>query len=208
MKVLVIGATGPLGREILKQTKAKSFAVTALARKPGSLAGVDGVEVVEGDVFDIESLKRAMTGVDLVISAYGLKLTRKPTTRLSEGTKNMLEAMKATRVPRLICVTGNGAGDSKGHGGFFFNRILEPLLLHEMYKDKTRQEDVIRKSDLDWTIVRPAVLTNGPLTGSYRAVTNLSDFNASKISRNDVAGFIVNEIENRKFREKSVTLSY
>lgn len=208
MKILIIGATGPLGKEILKLAKKSAFKVFALARNPSALSDIEGIEVFKGDIFDLDSLRRAMSGVDAVISAFGLKLTRKPTTLLSEGTRNMLQVMKEARITRFVCVTGNGAGDSKGHGGFLFDRILEPLLLHEMYKDKTRQEEVIRGCDLDWTIVRPAVLTYGSLTGHYKIAVDLSGFKATKISRNDVADFIVNELKSGKFKKQAVSLSY
>ena len=119
---------------------------------------------------DISSLKSALNGQQAVISAFGTKLIRKPTTLLSDATRNLVEAMNDGGVKRLICVTGIGAGDSKGHGGFLYDNILEPFLLHEIYEDKTRQEEVIRKSSLDWVIARPAILTNGPATGNYRTV--------------------------------------
>lgn len=208
MKILVIGATGPLGREILNVAKSHGHAVAALARQPHALSELPEVKTFKGDVFDLKSLKAAMTGIDVVISAYGLSLTRKPTTLLSEGTSNMVQAMRESQVSRFICVTGIGAGDSKGHGGFLFDRILQPLLLNEMYIDKTRQEEVIRESKLDWTIVRPAVLSNGDLTSSYRAATDLTGFSAKKISRKDAADFIINEITKYEFSKNAVSISY
>src|SRR5436305_1164889 len=82
----------------------------------------------------------AVAGHDVVISSLGSKLSRKPTTLLSDGTRNVVGAMKAAGVPRLICITGIGAGDSRGHGGFLYDRLILPLLLAEIYEDKTRQE--------------------------------------------------------------------
>lgn len=208
MKILIIGATGPLGNEILKLTKERSFEVSALARNPNALSEFQNdVKVFKGDVFDVESLKNAMTGVDAVISAFGLSLTRKPTTLLSEGTKKVVQAMKESNVKRFICVTGIGAGDSKGHGGFLFDHILEPLLLHEMYKDKTRQEEIVRGSGLDWTIVRPAVLSNAGLTGTYKVQIDLTGFKATKISRKDVADFLLKEAIMPKYQGQSPTLT-
>ena len=75
---------------------------------------------------------------------------------------------------RLICVTGIGAGDSRGHGGFLYDRVIAPFLLKTIYQDKDRQEALIRASGTDWTMVRPGFLTNGPLTGKYRLLTDLT----------------------------------
>lgn len=208
MKILVLGGTGPLGQEILKQASALGHEITALARNPDTLKDVPGnVTVVKGDLMDISSLKSALNGQQAVISAFGTKLLRKPTTLLSDATRNLVEAMTDKGVKRLICVTGIGAGDSKGHGGFLYDNILEPFLLHEIYKDKTRQEDVIRKSSLDWVIARPAILTNGPATRNYRTVTDLEGFKSSKISRADVAAFLLEQLSTDKWLRKLPVLS-
>jgi putative NADH-flavin reductase len=115
--------------------------------------------------------------------------------------------MKKTGVKRFICVTGIGAGDSKGHGGFLYDRLFYPLLLRSIYADKDRQESLIKASDVDWTIVRPGFLTNGPLTKNYRMLTDLTGVTTGRISRADVAHFILNEIESKQYLRQTPLLT-
>jgi NAD(P)H-binding len=82
--------------------------------------------------------------------------------------------MTRNDVRRLVCITALGVGDSRGHGGFVFDRLFLPLLLSHAYKDEDRQEAAIRASSLDWVVVRTAMLTNDPARGSVRAVTDLA----------------------------------
>ena len=103
--------------------------------------------------------------------------------------------MTRNGVRRLVCVSALGVGDSRGHGGFVFDRLFLPLLLSHAYKDKDGQEAAIRASSLDWVIVRPAMLTNDPARGSVRAVTDLAGVNGGKIARADVARFVVRATE-------------
>jgi uncharacterized protein YbjT (DUF2867 family) len=106
--------------------------------------------------------------------------------------------MKITGVKRLIAVTGLGAGDSRGHGGIIYDSVVFPLLLKRVYDDKDVQEWIIGSSGLDWTIVRPGLLTNRPATGRYRILTATEDWRFGVISRADVADFIVRQIDDRK----------
>ena len=108
----------------------------------------------------------------------------------------LVNAMEASAVRRLICVTGFGAGDSRGRGGMLYNAAL-CLFVGRIYADKDVQERVIRRSRLDWTIVRPTVLTNGPPTQAYRVLVDPGDWTSGFISRADVADFLVKQIEDR-----------
>ena len=116
--------------------------------------------------------------------------------------------MKNSGVKRLICVTGIGAGDSKGHGGFFYDSIFLPFLLRTIYADKDRQESLIKASLVDWTIVRPGFLTNGPFTERYRVLTDLSGVTAGKISRADVAHFMLKELQSKHYLRQTPLLTY
>jgi putative NADH-flavin reductase len=107
--------------------------------------------------------------------------------------------MTSQQVRRLICITGMGAGDSKGHGGFIFDRIFNPLILRKVYVDKDRQEGLIRTSNLDWIIIRPSVLNDKPATGQVRALTDLSNFHGGSISRADVAKFTVDQLTDDRY---------
>lgn len=208
MRILVVGATGPTGLEILKQGQKLGHEITAVVRHPEKTELTDAVRVLKGDVTDIASLEKAVTNQDAVLCSLGSKLSRKPTTLLSGGTRNLVKAMQNAGVARLLCITGIGAGDSKGHGGFLYDRLVEPLLLHEIYLDKTRQEEVVRESDLDWTLVRPAQLTNGVATGKVRIYTDLNGITVDKISRADVAAFLLARVGDESTFRQTYTVSY
>jgi putative NADH-flavin reductase len=125
----------------------------------------------------------------------------------SRGTQFLLAAMARHHIRRLICVTGIGAGDSKGHGGFLYDRILQPVFMKSVYEDKDRQEAQIRDSTLDWTIVRPARLTNGPPTGLYQTLTSTPDSHVRRVSRADVAEFIVANLTAPEYVRQTVLLT-
>lgn len=206
MKILVIGATGPTGLELVSQGAALGHEVTATARRPESASLPADVKVVRADVMDPASLAAAMAGQDAVISSLGTKIERKPTFLLSEGTRYLVAAMKQTGVKRLVCITGIGAGESRGHGGFLYDRIFQPLLLNEVYKDKDRQEEVVRDSSLDWTLIRPGMLTNGARGGKFRELKDLSGVTVGKISRSDVAAYILAHIDDPASYRQTIML--
>lgn len=209
-RVLLIGATGPTGREVLSAAQRVGISMRALVRDPTRLVELQrcGAEVVRGDVIDAASLRTALKGVSAVVSALGTPLQLKRVTLLSEGTKNLLDAMTDTGVQRLLCITGMGAGDSRGHGGFFYDRILLPALLSRIYADKDRQEALVRGSTLDWLLVRPAFLTDEPARGRYRAITRFAPGERlTRIARADVAQFLVGELRAPSLHRATVNLS-
>jgi putative NADH-flavin reductase len=209
MKLLVIGATRGIGRRLVEQALDEGHMVTALVRNPERLpASRDRLEVIKGDIRDRDAVGRAVRNQNAVCITIGINPTRKPVTVFSEGAKNVIEAMTHSAVDQLICVTGIGAGDSKNHGGFFYDRIFKPFLLKTIYQDKDRQEALVRNSNLEWVIVRPGFLTNGPLTGTYRVLVDLEGVRAGKISRADVAHFILSEIKDKAYRLKTPLLTY
>ena len=195
MRLLIIGATRGIGQQAVTQALAQGHEVMVLARRPEKLPlHHERLQVVPGDILDEASVAQAMAGQEAVLITIGIAPTWQPVTVFSQGSRNVLAAMTASGVKRLLAVTGIGAGDTKGHGGFFYDRIFKPLLLQRIYEDKDRQEAIIRQSQVDWTIVRPGFLTNGPLTGKYRVVTDLTGVTCGKISRADVAHFLLREV--------------
>lgn len=207
MNLLIVGATRGIGRQLLDQALASGHSVTALVRDPRRLAlQHERLRVVKGDILDSDSVARAMAGQDAVCCTIGIKLPWPPVTVFSEGTRNLLQAMKKTGVRRLICVTGIGAGDSRGHGGLLYDYLILPVLFRTVYADKNRQESLIKASDVDWTIVRPGFLTNGPLTKNYRILTNMTGVTAGRISRADVAHFFLQELESRQYLRQTPLL--
>jgi putative NADH-flavin reductase len=208
MNILIVGATRGIGRQLLEQALTAGHAVAALVRNPQTLATQhDQLRILKGDILDSNSVELAMAGQEAVCCTIGVKVPWIQVTVFSEGTKNLLQAMKKTGVKRLVCVTGIGAGDSKGHGGFFYDSIFLPTLLRTIYADKDRQESLIKASNVDWTIVRPGFLTNGPLTEKYRALTNLTGVTADKISRADVAHFMLNELQSKHYLRQTPLLT-
>jgi uncharacterized protein YbjT (DUF2867 family) len=193
MKVLVLGATGGTGRLIVRDAVAKGHSVVALVRSKAS-ANLPDARMIEGDARDEASLARAMDGCDTVVSALGTGIGFRKVDLLTVATHALVTAMMRNGVRRLVCVSALGVGDSRGHGGFVFDRLFLPLLLSQAYKDKERQEAAVRASALDWVLVRPAMLTDDPARGSARAFTELAGVKGGKIARADVARFVVEQL--------------
>lgn len=116
--------------------------------------------------------------------------------------------MKTEQVSRLIAITGLGAGDSAGHGGFLFDKVIFPLLLRNVYADKNRQEAVVRESGLDWTIIRPTVLNKKAGRGNVRALTDLSGLHGGTIAREDVAKFVLDQVRSDAWRHRSPLITW
>lgn len=209
MNLLIIGATRGIGFQLLEQALQVGHAVTALVRDAQKMPKQhDRLRVVQGDILALESVQRAMAEQEAVCVTIGIGVTWRPVTVFSQGTSNVLEAMRHQGVRRLICITGIGAGDSKGHGGILYDLFFYPLLLKTIYQDKDRQEALIQDSEVDWTIIRPGFLTNGPLTKKYRVITDLSGVTAGKISRADVAHFILEELATNRYLGQTPLLMY
>jgi uncharacterized protein YbjT (DUF2867 family) len=131
-------------------------------------------------------------------------------TLLSSATRALVSAMKVEQVSRLVCITGIGAGDSEGHGGFLFDKLIFPLILRKVYAyaDKNRQEAIIRDSGLDWVLVRPSVLNNKPGRATTRALTDLSGFHGGTISREDVANFVLDQVRADTWLHRSPLITW
>ena len=193
--ILVLGATGGTGRLIVSQAVARGYDVTVLVRSAEKASVLEGAKLIVGDARDEIALRQALKGRDAVISALGTAARPfREVTFLSSATRTLVSAMKAEQVSRLICITGIGAGDSAGHGGFLFDNVIFPLLLRNVYADKNRQEAIVRESGLDWVLVRPSVLNDKPGRDSIRALTDLSHFHGGTISRENVARFVLDQL--------------
>jgi putative NADH-flavin reductase len=207
VKVLIIGATGATGQILMREALEQGHEVTALARDPSTLAPEDPrLRVLQGNALDMTSVEAAVAGQDAVLSALGTRST-KPTTLFSESTHNLISAMNKHGVRRLVCISGIGVGDSKGHVGFLYDRIIRPFVVKNVYEDKERQEEAIKQSDLDWVIVRPAQLTDEPARGKYSVFLGGS-YTATKISRADVASFMLAQLTDDTYVRKTPVISY
>jgi putative NADH-flavin reductase len=202
--LLVIGASQGIGLETVKAALAAGHRVRALARGAASIP-IDAPELekLAGDALDPAGVAKAVAGTDAVVQSLGAPRSAlsviAATTLFSRATRILIDAMRRAGVRRLVTVTGLGAGDSRGHGGFLHDAVFFPLALKRVYDDKDVQEQMIRASDLDWTIVRPGLLTSGPATGAVRALTDPKDWGAGSVSRADVAQFLVREVFERGF---------
>ena len=116
--------------------------------------------------------------------------------------------MKAEHVSRLVAITGMGAGDSAGHGGFLFDKLIFPLLLRKVYADKNRQETIIKGSHLDWTIVRPSVLNDKARHATNQTLTDLNQFRGGYISRENVATFVLDQVTTDRWLHKSPLITW
>lgn len=200
MNVLVVGATGKTGVQIVTQAVAQGHQVTALVRDPDKAKGaLPGARLVRGDIRAAGPVAEAVAGQDAVVSALGSAVTLRRQSLLSDGTQALIDAMKQAGMRRLVCITGVGAGDSRGHGGLLYDWVLRPVVLRQVYADKDRQEEVVRASGLDWVLVRPGLLTDGPRTGTYRALTDLSGVRKATVSRADVADFVLKQLAGTEF---------
>jgi uncharacterized protein YbjT (DUF2867 family) len=209
MKILVLGATGGTGVAIVKEAQAVGREVVALVRSKDKAAALAPAQLVIGDVRDEKTLETALQGVDAVVSSLGTPMSPfKEVTLLSTATSSLVRAMRSQGVRRLIAITGMGAGDSKGHGGFLYDRLFNPLMLRKVYEDKDRQEDIVRASDLDWTLVRPSVLNDKPPHGNIQVLTDLSNFHGGEIARADVAKFVVGQLTDKRYLRKVPLISW
>ena len=207
MKIAVFGSTGTVGKHVVEQALAAKHVVTAFVRNPAKL-GINhpNLNYVTGDVLKLSDVTRCTQNQDAVVCVLGAGA--KGHIR-AEGTKNIILAMKENGIKRLICQSSLGVGDSRGTLNFFWKHIMFGLLLKKAYHDHELQEEYVMKSDLDWTITRPAAFTDGPKTGHYKVgFPGDAKGLTLKISRADVADFIMRQLTDRTYIRKAVGQSY
>lgn len=209
--VLIIGASKGIGLETTRQAIAGGHQVRALAR---SVAGVrlsdPNLENVQGDALNRRDIEAALDGMGVVIQALGVSSLGelfRPVRLFSDATRILVSAMEGKAVKRLICVTGFGAGDSRANISCL-QRLPFQIVFGRAYADKSEQERLIKDSILDWTIVRPGVLTHGRRLGRYNILDEASTWRNGIISRSDVADFLVRQIEDQIYIRKTPVLVY
>ncbi len=196
LRLLIFGATGGTGRELVRQALALGHSVTAFVRDPAALKMEHAdLRIEKGNVLDRPAVESAMRDHDAVVSALGQKQWYYPSQVLSRGTWNILEAMTARGVRRFVCESSLGVGNSAGRLGLFYTFFLVPLILPFVFADKVRQEKLIEESGIDWVIVRPGALNNSPARGQFRYGETAGSFLWSvRISRADVADFMLRQL--------------
>lgn len=212
MNIVLFGATGGTGKQVLLQALEQGHVVTAIVRNLSKI-GIksEHLKIVQGDVLNIASFESAMADQNAVICCLGMPANKAGTLR-SEGTKNIIESMKKAGVNRLICQTSLGFDDSievLNCTPFIFKKIIVPYILKDTFKEHHKQEMAIRESNINWTIVRPGNLTNGLQTANYKHGFSYKDPTLKvKVSRADVAHFMVKQLVDSYYNNKIVGISY
>lgn len=209
-KIIVFGAAGGTGIEIVKQALEAGYQVTAFVRSPEKFALVHpGLVVRQGDVTFAGTFDKVVAGQDAVISAIGNRST-KPTILYSVGLRNIVDAMRRTNVQRLICISAGGL-DVNPKCSFFVRLLTKYVLqriLKEPYADLRLMETIVRQSGMHYTIMRPSRLLDKPVTGEYRIGINENISKPWSIARADVAHFIVHHIGDMKTFQSTTAISY
>ncbi len=207
MRVTVIGATGRTGRQLVRRALDLGHEVTAFARHPGKL-GLDHprLRTVEGDVQNLPDVEQAVQGQDAVVS--GLGPTRSSAERvMTTGATHVVEAMKKQGVDRLVWLTGAGV-EAEGDEPSLLRTVMQGLLnvfSPSVFEDSARAFEVIRESDLDWTVVRVPRLKGGPAEGGYRAT--FKPPGPTALSRADVAAFMLEQLEDDAYVRRAPMLT-
>lgn len=196
MKIAIIGASAGIGLAALKQALERGHQVTALSRNTESIPDHKSLIKINGSANAVADIKKAIQDADSVLVTIGTK-EKKNTTLFSETATALIEAVGETKpdLPVLV-ITGFGAGESKNYLNLFMRLVIR-FFLKDQYQDKTLMEKMIADSNLKWEIIRPGMLTNGKRTNSYQVKTKLDQgIKIGKISRADVADFLLNQVEN------------
>ena len=206
MHLLIFGATGGTGRYLVSQGLEQGYQVTAFVRDPGTLTTKHpNLTIVEGDLSDRNSIANALNGVNAVISVLGndaRKTLFKPSNFISQSLPNIISAMQQGRVERILFVSSFAVSANM----FWPEKLLLTTLLRNLFIDLPVQENIIKESGLNWTIVRPASLTNGPKIGTCRS-GDIYIHPFTSISRADVAAFLLKEAVSSAYQRKVVTIS-
>lgn len=205
MKLVIFGASGRTGSEIVKQALQRDHFVTAFVRNPGLVTVQhERLTVLKGEIYSMPDLEQAVLGQDAVICALGARDIKTSMIR-TEGTTNIIEAMKKNNVKRLLVISAMGVGESWNTLSVM-NKLVLAVLLKSARKDHEAQEGVVKASGLDWTIIRPSELTNTPPTRLYTFGENVRA-KSSRIPRADVADLILNELEKRALVRRAATIT-
>lgn len=208
-RLLIIGATGGTGRQLTTQALERGCEVTALVRNPDRLRLEHArLKIIVGDVLDPGAVAAAMRGQQAVLSALGHQQFFRPTRILSQGARNLLDAMRAEGVRRIVCETALGIGDAAGRMGLYYTFFTIPVILPFYFWDKARQERLIAESDREWVIVRPAVLTHRAARGSCRHGLGLGSYLLTRrIARADVARFMLDQLDSDDYLRAAVGIA-
>ena len=209
-KIIVFGATGGTGKLVVEQALQTGHHVTVVVRNPIAFnLKHQNLEIIKGDVFQPPTFENTIKGKDIVVSCLGIQ-KREPTTVYSKGVTNIIRAMQSHSVNRIICLSAGAViVPPKGSmmSKFFIKNILQKIFKY-LYADMLIMEKILKATTLDYTIVRPPWLRNSSFTGKYRIAINEHLDNPTKISRADLADFIVTYLADEHTFQSIVELSY
>jgi len=205
MRLLVLGATGPTGRRLVGQALAAGHEVTALVRNPAKMPAADPrLTVVRGDATRIDDVGAAARGADAVLVALGSGKSIHSDIA-SRSTAALVPALEAVGVARVIVLSAYGVGDTAADAGLVM-RLAYRVAMRSLFADKARADDALRASGLEWTLVYAVSLTDGPRTGSYAAHARLKSHGMPRISRADVAEFMLAQVQDTTWLRRTVIL--
>lgn len=207
--IALFGATGKTGNHFLQKALEAGYRVKALARTPSNLnfEGSD-LQVIKGDVLDQKAVNKVVDSADVVVSLFG-HVKGSPKWLQTQGTENIVRAMKASGVEKIISLSGGGLPFEKDQPKFMDHLIrgIMKVVASKILNDAIKHAEVLKQSGMEWIIVRGPVLTNGPEKGEYRV--GWVGVNAgSKIARTDLADFILKQVEQGEFAKKMPFVSY
>ncbi len=208
MRITVIGASGGTGEQVVRQALEQGHLVSAFSRNPAKL-GIEhpNLKLVPGDALQLAAVEQAIKGSDAVICTLGTPASDKSKLR-TEGTKRIIQAMQSQGVKRLICLSSLGFGDSRPMMPFVLKYFIVPFILKHVMADHESQEAAIQQSELNWTIVRPGYLGDGPATGAYKyGFPYDKSVKIKKITRADVAHFMLRQLQDDTYHKKTVGIS-
>lgn len=199
MRLAVFGATGGTGRQLVEQALAQGHEVTAVVRDPARLPVKHSrLRVVQADVFDPVSVKPALEGADAVLSALGPHRHADDLTVCSRGVRSILQAMLDAGVRRIVAVSGSPVPKRDPSDGALQRVLLRPLMhrvFGRLYADLALMEAQLRDSSAEWTVFRPPLLTNRPLSGRYRTTLGRNASGGFRVSRADLADAMLRCLE-------------
>lgn len=209
-KIVVFGATGGTGKQVVAQALQRGYYVTAVVRNPEMFTlKHEYLKTVKGDVLQPATFKNEIKGNDAVISCLGIPKIQ-PTTLYSDGMSNIALAMQEAAANRIICIS-SGAINIPPESSFVMTFLLKNVLQRiykPIYSDMLLMENILCNSDLNWTIVRAPKLTNGKHTKNYRIITNQPLRNIPKISRADLADYMLSHLKDENTYKKTVEIAY